>query len=271
MPRLNAKGLIVDYEETGFGIPLIFIHGVMESRHAFHYQLLGLRTDYKVISYDLRHGLKNPIDYTLDLLVNDLRCFLDAMDLPSVVLCGHTLGALIAADFAIKYPERTSAFVPISAFAAPLHDVSDHALMSMVEAGYHKNRPINARIKMQITRLIRGATEDILKYTHEDTVLRYLAQKARKVNQATITQRLRILRKANMQDLIPQISVPTLIFVGADDIPIVLSSAQYMYEHMADATLEVIEGAGRFCFVTHHDEFNAAIDEFVKERLIQIS
>ena len=37
------------------------------------------------------------------------------------------------------------------------------------------------------------------------------------------------------------------------------------------ASLEVIEGAAHFCFVTRHDQFNTAVDDFLAQRLAAIS
>lgn len=271
MPRIVTDNLVVDYDEAGFGIPLVFIHGITDSKSAFHYQLSGLQSDYHVISYNLRNGLRNPLEYTLDLLVEDLRRFLDAMELSGVVLCGHSFGALIAIAFAVTHPDRTSALIPVSGFSGALHDESDTVLMSKLKTRYQHNRSLGSKLKLHITRFLTGRSEDIIKISHENAILRRLSQEARNVNETTMVQRLRVIRKADIQKLLPEISVPTLIVVGAEDTPFMLSSAQYMYEHIPDASLEVIENAARYCFITHHDLFNAVIDDFLKERLVQIS
>jgi hypothetical protein len=63
----------MDYIEEGTGMPIVFIPGLAEFKEAFAYQTRGLHEHYRVISYDVRRGLKRVTDYTLDLLVNDLR------------------------------------------------------------------------------------------------------------------------------------------------------------------------------------------------------
>jgi 3-oxoadipate enol-lactonase len=91
-----------------------------------------------------------------------------------------------------------------------------------------------------------------------------------KTSKTTITQRLNILKTPDLRPALPQITAPTLVVAGAKDSAYFHSCAQEMYRKMQDANLEVIEGAGHFCFLTRHDQFNMAVDEFLTDRLGEI-
>lgn len=69
---------------------------------------------YRVIRYDLRgHGLTEAAvpPYSADDLARDVVAVLDQLDVRSAVLCGVSVGGLIAQAVALNYPERVRALV----------------------------------------------------------------------------------------------------------------------------------------------------------------
>ena len=105
----------------------------------------------------------------------------------------------------------------------------------------------------------------------EIAAMKVVAHQAAKVSLTTITQRMKIIQKTDIRPVIPEILIPTLVVAGANDKAFFLSSAQQLYESIPNASLEVIEGSGHFCFITRHDQFNAAVDEFLTEHLAEIA
>ena len=271
MPRISAGNLTIDYMESGEGMPVIFIPGITEFKDAFQFQLAGLQSRYRVISFDLRQGLKRHSEYTLDLLVDDLHRFIQALSLSGAVICGHSFGGLIALQYAIRYPYMTKALVLISAFAAPSDDASEKFLSSISAISHPFHRSIGAKLKMHMTKLIAGGTPQAIAMEYEVSAVRAIARQAEKTSRTTINQRLRIIQKTDLRPLLSAIQMPSLIVAGAKDRSYFLSCAQELYENIPDASLEVLEGGGHFCFLTRHDQFNAAFDEFLNERLAEIS
>ena len=271
LPKISAGNLIIDYNEAGVGMPLVFIPGITEFKEAFQFQFLGLQDSYKIISYDVRQGLKRAGEYNLDLLVEDLRKFLDALDITSAVICGHSFSGYIAMQFAIQHPERTSALVLISGFPSVPQEPADRFLASISATGHPFHASIGAKFKLHMTRLLSGRTQRALAMEYEVAAVRMIARQAAKTSRTTINQRMRILQKADFRSSLSEIVTPTLVIVGAKDRAFFLSSSQELYENIPDATLEVIEGGGHFCFLTRHDQFNAALDEFISDRLAEIS
>jgi pimeloyl-ACP methyl ester carboxylesterase len=271
VPRVLIDDLVVDYIEAGAGVPIIFIPGITEFKEAFGFQFRGLSDKYRIISYDVRRGLKKSAEYTLDLLTSDLHKFMDALKITDAVICGHSFGALIAMQFAIEHPEATDALILISAFhSAP--EVSQDRFLNWISSSAHPLRRIlSATFQIQVSKLFGGAgrrTPGI-----QDAVAAVGKQSSRrlKTSRATIAQRLRIIQKADLRPVLPQIQAPTLVVVGSRDRAFFLKSAQEIYEAIPNASLEVIEGGAHLCFLTHHDQFNALIDEFLTEHLPEIA
>ena len=97
--------------------PLIFIHGVGMRGDVWSPQAEYFSNDYQVITYDfLGHGESPlpPEEPVLDDYVEQLNNLLKYLDLSLISLVGHSMGALISVAFALKYPEKVKALVPIN-------------------------------------------------------------------------------------------------------------------------------------------------------------
>jgi pimeloyl-ACP methyl ester carboxylesterase len=270
LPRIQVNNSIVDYLEAGIGVPVIFIPGITEFKEAFSFQILGLKDSYRPISYDLRRGLKRSSDYTLDLLASDLLMFMRAIGIESAVICGHSFGGLVAMKFAQEHPEKTKALILVSSFPA-LPDMPSDRFLSWISSAVHPmHKSIGARFRFQFAKLLGKRSSSALAIEHRMTAVKTIARQAALTPQITIYQRMRIAQRADFRPVLPQIVSPTLIVAGERDRSFFLASAQEMYEAMPDAKLEVIEDAGHFCFLTRHDQFNAAVDEFLSDRLAEI-
>ena len=250
---------------------MVFIPGITEFKEAFVFQFHGLSDSCRVISYDLRRGLKRSTDYTLDLLVNDLRKFLQALKLDSAVLCGHSFGGLIAMQFALQYPEETDALILASGFASPPQVPPERLLGWMSSMGHPFHRSLGTSFKVHMSKLLGRRTSGVLAMQDEVAAVRNIARQADGISPTAVNQRMRIIQKTDLGESLPEITAPTLVIAGAKDKAFFLSSAQELYEHIPNASLEVIEGGGHFSYLTRHDQFNAAVDEFLTDRLTEIS
>lgn len=271
MPRVQVNSLTVDYCEAGTGLPIIFIPGITEFKEAFVFQFRGLRDRYRVISYDVRRGLKRTTDYTLELLVRDLATLMDALRLDSAVIVGHSFGSLIAIEFALRYPEKTKALILVAALAGAPDMSPERLLIAVSSASHPLHRSLGARVRMRVARLLGARADDALTMQDAAAAIRLLAHQAEATPPSTISQRMRIIQKTDLRPALSAIASPTLVVVGSSDVPIFLASAQELHEGIADSTLEVIENSGHLCFLTRHDRFNAALDEFLLPRMSEIA
>ena len=270
MPTVRMNTLTVDYVEAGTGTPVVFIPGITEFREGFAFQFHGLSDSCRLISYDLRRGLKRSTDYTLDLLITDLKGLLRALDLDRAVISGHSFGGLVAMEFALRHPEQTKALILISSYASPPAIPPDRLLAWTSSAGHPFHKSLGASFKVQIAKLLGRKTGGSLAMAHEITAVRTLAHQAARTSKTTINQRMRIIHRTDLSDRLPELTMPTLVVAGAKDRAVFLASAQQLFETIPNASLEVIEGGGHFCFVTRHDQFNAVVDEFLTHHLAEI-
>lgn len=120
-PAPSAAGATAQgtaYTRFGRGRPVVLIHGVGMNQAVWMPQIKPLARHHEVITYDmLGHGASPlpPEPTTLAAYADQLRDLLDALDLESAVVVGHSMGALVAMDFAVRHAERCRALVAMNA------------------------------------------------------------------------------------------------------------------------------------------------------------
>ncbi len=247
------------------------IPGITEFKEEFAFQFHGLADSYRIISYDLRRGLKRASDYTLDMLVEDLRRFMAALGIDGAVICGHSFGGLVATEFALQYPDLAKALVLVSSYASMPDIPPDEFVAATSAAGHPFHRGMGTTLRIQMSRLLGRKTSGALAMEDEVSAVRTVARQAEKTSKTTIYERLKIIKKTNLRDRLPLLEMPTLVIAGAKDRSMFLSSAQELYQGIPNAFLEVLEGGSHFCFLTRHDQFNTVVDEFLTSHLAGMS
>jgi len=117
-----SPGLRLAYVEQGpsSGLPIVFLHGVTDSWRSFEQVLRLLPTDVRAIAISLRgHGDSGkPADgYAFRDMAGDLRAFMDRRGIASAIVVGHSMGSMVAQQFALEYPTRLAGLVLIGSFA----------------------------------------------------------------------------------------------------------------------------------------------------------
>lgn len=106
--------ITLHYTETGFGFPLILLHGNGESLDYFEHQISFFSKNYRVIAIDTRGHGKSPrgeAPFTIRQFAEDLHDFMDQHEIPQAHILGFSDGGNIALVFALKYPERVGRLI----------------------------------------------------------------------------------------------------------------------------------------------------------------
>jgi long-chain acyl-CoA synthetase len=97
---------------------LVLVHGFAGTSAWWRYQMEALMDRHRLIALDLRgHGWSGrPAGgYRLAQLAADIAAVLDALPVRSpVVAAGHSVGGFVAAELALRYPERVGALILIA-------------------------------------------------------------------------------------------------------------------------------------------------------------
>jgi pimeloyl-ACP methyl ester carboxylesterase len=110
MPFFQHGGLRFYYEERGDGVPVVFQHGLGGDVG----QPIGIfkpPPGFRLLAMDCRahgetHPLGDPNKISLNCFADDLLEFLDRLELAKAVVGGISMGAAVALNFTLRYPER---------------------------------------------------------------------------------------------------------------------------------------------------------------------
>lgn len=105
--------MILHTDITGQGTPLLLIHGLFGNGENLGMIARLLADRFRVINVDLRNhgrsGHSDEVSYTL--MAADLVETMDALDIPSAAVLGHSMGGKAAMQLALTYPARVSKLV----------------------------------------------------------------------------------------------------------------------------------------------------------------
>ena len=112
VPRTNANGIDIYFEEAGEGIPIVF----QAHHHSawMPFQMPYFSQFYRAITFDRRgtgRSASPDVAWTTADFAADLAGLLDALDIDRAIVAGASLGGVIACQFGLDFPERVLALV----------------------------------------------------------------------------------------------------------------------------------------------------------------
>jgi haloalkane dehalogenase len=123
MAIIDALGSPMYYEDTGAGIPFVFLHGNPTSSYLWRNVLPAVSAEARCLAPDLigmgRSG-KPGIGYTFADQARYLDAWFDALGLGSVVLVGHDWGGVLAFDWAARHPGRVRGLTFLETIVRPM-------------------------------------------------------------------------------------------------------------------------------------------------------
>ena len=250
MPVLERPAGNIRYQVTGSAGPaLLLSHGFGATSAMFAGNVAALAATHRVVTWDLRgHGGSDyPADaasYSSANALADMAALLAELGAERAVLGGHSLGGYLSLQFVVQFPDRASGLVLIDTGPGFRNDAARDGWNSQAHrtaarlterglAGLGGSAELHAGEHRDATGLINAATY-------------------------TLTQ-----QDAHVINGLPQIAVPTLVIVGADDKPF-LGAADYMTAKIPGAREVVIPDAGHAPNVSQPEIFNTEVSSFLR-------
>jgi pimeloyl-ACP methyl ester carboxylesterase len=249
MAKLNRDGVNIYYEVHGEGRPVLLTHGYSATAQMWRGQVESFAKAYKLITWDMRgHGQSDyPTDqkaYSEAHTVADMAAILNEVGAPTAVIGGLSLGGYMSLAFHLAHPDRTQALLII--------DTGPGYKKDEPREGWNANalRTADRYEKDGLARLAAGSAET---RTASHRSADGLARAAR----GMLTQ-----RDARVINSLPDIAVPSLVVVGANDTPF-LAASDYMAGKIPGAQKVVIPDAGHSANIDQPEAFNTAVLNFL--------
>lgn len=128
-----STGITMNYVESGDprGPAVLLMHGYSDSSFSFSRVLPLLDKKYRILAIDHRgHGDSDkPMDgYQMRDFAADAAAFLDAMNVKSAIVVGHSMGSFVAMQTAIDHPAKVSRLVLVGTAAKARNAVVEEVL-----------------------------------------------------------------------------------------------------------------------------------------------
>lgn len=105
---IELNGVKHHYISRGEGPPVVLVHALGGTLHAWQGVMDNLALHHHVVALDLRgHGRSEHTKgaYSIKTWAGDVEALIGALELPAVTLVAHSMGTLIAQHLAISKPE----------------------------------------------------------------------------------------------------------------------------------------------------------------------
>lgn len=243
------------YEVSGAGEPVVFIHGFSLDRRMWEPQVRAFEGRFRVIRYDLRgHGrsIAPTEPYTG---YGDLLGLLDALAVEPATLVGLSAGSELAINFALVHPGRVARLVlsapglggyavPPLPWFGPVFEAAGAGNAERAAALWAETPIMALRSNQDAAATVRALVMDnVSLWTYRRTE-QPLAPPA--VNR------------------LGEITAPTLVIVGDEDLPHIKDVARLLAGQIAGARLVTIPGAGHIVNLDAPQRFNRAVAAFLQ-------
>ena len=257
MAAINGTHLY--YEQAGSGHALVLIHGFTLNTQMWEDQFNVFAQHYRVIRYDMRGSGQSAMPTEEPFTeVDDLRALLDALGVSRTFVLGLSRGGSVAIDFALAYPERTSALVLV-----------DTAL-----GGWHWSEAFSQSMR-ELEIAARTQSVDLARQLWLAHAL-FLPVQERSEQSDRLAEIVANYsgwswlhaspeRDADLPSPRPleRISVPTLLVMGELDIDEFQAIANHITSKIPRITKLVLPGVGHMSNMEAPDNFNEAVLSFL--------
>jgi pimeloyl-ACP methyl ester carboxylesterase len=250
MPNLTRNGVNLHYETHGDGQAILLSHGYSATSEMWRGQIEPLTRRHKLIIWDMRgHGRSDYPDdqsaYSEEATVADMAALLDAAGADRAIVGGLSLGGYMSLAFHRVHPQRVRALLIIDTGPGFKNDEARER-WNQRALGYA------TRFETDGLAYLRTLSPEMAMSTHRS------ADGLIRAARGMLVQRDdRVIRS------LPEIRVPSLIVVGANDTPF-LQAADVMAAKIPHALKIVISDAGHSSNIDQPALFNQAVANFIE-------
>jgi pimeloyl-ACP methyl ester carboxylesterase len=254
----------------GSGRPVVLIHGWPLSGESFRNQVPALQeAGYRVITYDRRgfgRSDKPPAGYNYDVLAEDLQKVLEQLELSDATLVGFSMGGgEVARYLSIYGPARIRSVVFASAVPPYLMQSADNPDGPLTrEQADGMARDLagdEAAFYDAFTRDFFSVDGDLkVSEVQRKEAVAMCGQADRKAALACMAA----FGETDFRGDLEEVTVPALVIHGDGDATVPYEgSGGRIHAALADSEVHVIRGGPHGCNVSHADEWNRAVIDFL--------
>lgn len=264
MSKVTIDGVEIAYREYGKGVPIIFAHEFAGDMSSWEEQIKYFEKTNRVIVYNAVGYPPSDVPEAIELYdrsqqIKNLKGLIVSLGLPKANLVGLSMGAHMALGFALEYPDYLFSLV-LAGAGTGSSEVVDYRQEMEERAGLLEKNGMLGLVSYTESDVRIGFKqrnpEEWSKFSQN-----FLAHSA--IGSAKTLRGYQARRPSlySLEDEIVQISLPTLLIVGDEDLPCV-EPAKFMHSKIRNSSLVLFARSGHAVNIEYPDQFNACLYNF---------
>ena len=260
MDEIEVGGLRIAFERRGEGPPLVLLHGFVGDSREWRRQTDDLSDEFTVVAWDAPGAGRSsdpPETFRLPDYADCLAAFIDALGLGRPHVAGLSFGGALALELvpsASHDPGEPRARVGLCRVGRlPSAEIVEQRLQQTLQAA---DSPPDQRVHSMIPTMFSGSPPAEPVEAFKAIVF--------EIHPAGLRAMARSLAEADLRDILPRITVPTLLLYGDEDVRAPLTVAQDLHTRIPASRLVVMPGVGHMSSVEAAERFNAEVRSFLR-------
>ena len=212
---LVSDGARLHYTVDGRGPPIVLLHCLPMDRRVWMHQTFDLAADHSTIALDfpglgLSEKLAGPS--SIETRTVHVRNLLDHLEIARSIVMGISIGAAVAQQFAVSFPERTEALVLSGSGCSSMNDAVQNKFTGRI-AGY-SSKDSEAYYETHLRSLF---SDYFLSTPLAAAIISNYMSVSKRVDFPSIALLFQALKKFDLEREIAKVRVPTLVISGEKD------------------------------------------------------
>ena len=260
-----ATGIRMNYRRGGKGDPLLLIMGTSGSLGLWAMSEPAFAEAYEVISFDNRgmgQSERGEGELSMRLMAEDTAALLDALDIERAHVCGWSLGSAVAQELALAHPDKVGALVLYGTWGR-----ADGFQTALIAALRHPWE--TGDLESALASLGLAFSPQLLDAPEFEALMEQFAPlfPSTETQIATTREQWDADLAHDTLDRLHEISAPTLVVAGEQDLLTRPSLGQAVAERIPGARYELFTGPGSShgLAMERGEEFTALVSGFLAE------
>lgn len=266
----EISGTAFHYDVRGAGPALVLIHSGVSDLRFWDDQIDIFAQTYQVIRYDMRGSGSTPFGLDGQSSHDDLRALLDHLGIDKTTVVGCSVGGGVAIDFALNYPERVNALIPVAAAVGgyepeqvnKAHQAEREKIGEEVEASYDAGNleqaaKLYAKIWMDGPKRTPDQVDPAVRAKAEEMLITMFELPEDEDDDF-------VELEPDAASRLSQIKVPTLVVIGDYDVERLIHHSDYIAENIPGAKKAVMSGVAHYPNMEKPEEFNRLVLNFLE-------
>lgn len=261
MPTAHLNGIDINYELDGDGPEtIVLVNGLADALESWDFQVPALlEAGLRVLRLDNRGIGKTDAPtgpYTSRMLADDAKALVDHLGITDFHLMGVSMGGMIVQEYALAYPADVRSLTLACTYAAP------GPFCSRMFAMWGDLAPGMGVPFVMRDVALWAFTVPFFSERPDDAREFEEAMAALDMSVEAYLSQLNVIQTHDTTDRLAEISVPTLVLAGEEDILIPVRLSQAL-QHLVPGSQWATVPGGHACLWEHPDPFNTTLIDFI--------